>query len=62
MNKKLLPLLVCPLCKGKLQYLRKHAVLVCEKDRRAFPVRDGIPILLEMDARDFDARAWPPRA
>jgi uncharacterized protein YbaR (Trm112 family) len=51
MNTKLLQLLVCPVCKGKLHYNRKTAELECVHDRLAFPVRNGVPILLEMDAR-----------
>jgi uncharacterized protein YbaR (Trm112 family) len=52
---KLLEILVCPLCKGPLAY-RKDArgeatELVCKADRLAFPVKDGIPVMLEEDAR-----------
>jgi len=48
---KLLEILVCPLCKGPLVYLRPRAELVCKADRLAFPVKDGIPVMLEEDAR-----------
>ena len=51
MDKKLLRILVCPLCKGELHYNKKSAELECVHDRLAFPVRNGVPILLEMDAR-----------
>ncbi len=51
MKKKLLCILVCPLCKGKLKYNKKKSELECEHDKLAFPVRNGVPILLEMDAR-----------
>jgi uncharacterized protein YbaR (Trm112 family) len=51
---KLLEILVCPMCKGKLLY-RKEAKggpeLICKVDRLAFPVKDGIPVMLEDDAR-----------
>ena len=52
---RLLEILVCPLCKGKLVY-RKDAPagreeLVCKADRLAFPVKDGIPVMLEEEAR-----------
>jgi uncharacterized protein YbaR (Trm112 family) len=52
---KLLEILVCPLCKGKLTY-RKNASqdaseLICKADRLAFPVKDGIPVMLEEEAR-----------
>jgi uncharacterized protein YbaR (Trm112 family) len=48
---KLLEILVCPLCKGPLVYRKDAAELVCMADRLAFPVRDGIPVMLEEDAR-----------
>lgn len=51
MKKKLLDILACPVCKGKLQYRKKKSELVCEHDKIAFPLREGVPILLEMDAR-----------
>jgi uncharacterized protein YbaR (Trm112 family) len=52
---RLLEILVCPLCKGKLIY-RKNAPqqaqeLVCRADRLGFPVKDGIPVMLEDEAR-----------
>ncbi|WP_058529079.1 Trm112 family protein [Legionella londiniensis] len=49
MDKKLLDILVCPLCKGKL--LLKKEELICPFDRLAYPVRDGIPVMLEQEAR-----------
>jgi uncharacterized protein YbaR (Trm112 family) len=48
---KLLEILVCPLCKGPLVYRKDAAELVCKGDRLAFPVKDGIPVMLEEDAR-----------
>ncbi len=48
-DKKLLEILVCPLCKGKL--LLKKTELICEFDRLAYPIRDGIPVMLEGEAR-----------
>ena len=53
MDSRLLDLLVCPVCKGPL--LREADELVCARDRLAFPVRDGIPVMLEEQARDLDA-------
>ncbi|MET0093901.1 MAG: Trm112 family protein, partial [Sedimenticola sp.] len=44
MDKKLLDILVCPVCKGKLVYQKKASELICKVDRLAFPVRDGIPV------------------
>ena len=51
MDKKLLEILVCPLCKGPLEYDRKNAELICKVDRLAFPIRDDIPVMLENEAR-----------
>ena len=51
MDPKLLEILVCPLCKGPLLYRREAAELVCKADRLGFPVKDGIPVMLEEDAR-----------
>ena len=51
MDPKLLELLVCPVTKGPLQYDRERAELVSRSARLAYPVRDGIPILLESEAR-----------
>jgi uncharacterized protein YbaR (Trm112 family) len=48
---KLLEILVCPLCKGPLVYRKDAGELVCKGDRLAFPVKDGIPVMLEDDAR-----------
>ena len=55
MDKKLLQLLACPKCKGKLVYDKKANELICEADALAFPVRDGIPVMLEDEARKTDA-------
>lgn len=54
MDKKLLDILVCPLCKGKLVYRKDRQELVCKADRLAFPVRDGIPVMLEEEARPLE--------
>jgi uncharacterized protein len=54
MDSKLLDILACPICKGPLQYSRPQQVLVCRADRLAYPVRDGIPVMLEEDARRLD--------
>jgi uncharacterized protein YbaR (Trm112 family) len=55
MESRLLDILVCPICKGRLGYDRQHAELICSADRLAFPVRDGIPVMLEAEARSLDA-------
>lgn len=49
MDKRLLEVLVCPLCKGKL--LLKEKELICKFDRLAFPIKDDIPVMLEQEAR-----------
>ena len=51
MDARLLEVLVCPLCKGALEHDRAGAALVCRHDRLAFPIRDGIPVMLESEAR-----------
>lgn len=51
MDTKLLDLLVCPVTKGPLIYLREQQELLSRSARLAYPVRDGIPILLEHEAR-----------
>ena len=54
MNRKLLNILACPLCMGRLHYNRKQAELVCRRDGLAFPIRNGVPVLLETDARKLE--------
>jgi uncharacterized protein YbaR (Trm112 family) len=51
---RLLEILVCPLCKGALVYRKAEQELVCKADRLGYPVRDGIPVMLEEDARKLD--------
>jgi uncharacterized protein YbaR (Trm112 family) len=51
MDPKLLDILVCPICKGPLVNRRQEKELVCRADRLAFPVLDGIPVMLEEEAR-----------
>ena len=64
MDKKLLELLVCPVTKGPLDYDREHGELLSRSARLAYPVREGIPILLENEARtlsDEELERLPPR-
>jgi uncharacterized protein len=60
-DQRLIQLLVCPLCKGKLVMLRDEAqqprALACAADRLAFPIRDGIPVMLEGEAQPYDPEA-----
>ncbi|MCX7962372.1 MAG: Trm112 family protein [Burkholderiales bacterium] len=51
MDPRLLEILVCPICKGPLVWRREAAELVCKADRLAYPVKDGIPVMLEEEAR-----------
>ncbi len=66
MDTRLLNLLVCPVCKGPLEHFRPPAQerheLVCHADRLAFPVRDGIPLMLESEARVISGEAPAPPA
>ena len=55
MDKKLLDILVCPVCKGALIYRSEAAELICKFDRLAYPIRDGFPVMLEDDARELPA-------
>ena len=59
LDSRLLHRLVCPVCKGPVQPLHDDAghlsELACSADRLAFPVRDGIPTMLETEARSLDA-------
>jgi uncharacterized protein YbaR (Trm112 family) len=54
MNKQLLEILVCPICKGKLSYDKTANELLCQADRIAFPIRDDIPVMLEDQARQLN--------
>jgi uncharacterized protein YbaR (Trm112 family) len=54
-DKKLLDILACPLCKSPLRYDKLKDELICRADRLAFPVRDGIPVMLEDEARTLSS-------
>lgn len=51
MDSRLLEILVCPVCKGPLEYRKAQSELVCKACRLAYPVRDDIPVMLEDEAR-----------
>ncbi len=53
LDEKLLEILVCPVTKGPLEYDRENQELVCRASGLAYPVRDGIPIMLEAEARQL---------
>jgi tetraacyldisaccharide 4'-kinase len=54
MDTRLLDILVCPICKGPLLYRKAEQELICKADRLAFQIRDGIPVMLEDEARKLD--------
>jgi uncharacterized protein len=53
MDDRLLDILACPVCKGPLKLQKSEAVLVCRAERLAFPIREGVPMMLEEDARQL---------
>lgn len=56
MDTKLLEILVCPLCKSSLIYRKTEQELICKADRLAFPIQDGIPVMLTDEARNLDPK------
>lgn len=55
MDRKLLDILVCPLCKGPLIHDARAGELICRVDRLAFPIVDDIPVMLIDEARQIPA-------
>lgn len=55
MSERLTDILACPVCKGPLLWLQDSQEFVCRADRLAFPVRDGIPVMLPDEARRLSA-------
>lgn len=55
MDKKLLDILVCPVTKGPLVYDEKKQELISKSARLAYPIKDGIPVMLEEEARQLTA-------
>jgi uncharacterized protein len=51
LNKRLIEILVCPICKGSLDYQSGDQELICSRDHLAYPVRDDIPVMLPSEAR-----------
>lgn len=54
MDRKLLDIIACPICKGELEYNKEQQTLICHKDKLAYPVRNGIPVLLESEAKAIE--------
>jgi uncharacterized protein len=57
MDTRLLDILVCPVCKGKLEYQKPEMELICKPCKLAFPIRDGIPVMLADEARQISDEA-----
>lgn len=55
MDHRLLEIVACPVCKGKLNYNKEQEELVCKFDRLAYPIREGIPVLLSTEAREVSS-------
>ncbi|CAB1277151.1 Trm112 family protein [Candidatus Nitrosacidococcus tergens] len=53
MDRKLLEILVCPVCKSSLSYKKEDKELICKPCRLAYPIRDDIPVMLEEEAREI---------
>ena len=59
MDRKLLDILACPVCKGPLVYNKQANELICKGDRLAYPIKDDIPVMLEDEARELAADEAP---
>jgi uncharacterized protein YbaR (Trm112 family) len=55
MDKRLLDILVCPICKSPLQHDSETNELICKADQLAFPIKNGIPVMLVDEARNLSA-------
>lgn len=55
MDKKLLDILVCPVSKAPVEWDKENSELVCRSSGLAYPIRDGIPVMLETEARTLTA-------
>ena len=51
---KLMEILACPICKGKLDYNKEEQILICKFDKVAYAIEKDIPVLLENEARKLD--------
>ena len=60
MDHRLLEIVACPVCNGKLNYTQDKQELICKVDSLAFPVREGIPVLLENEARALTSEESRP--
>ncbi|MGG7094057.1 Trm112 family protein [Shewanella indica] len=55
-DKKLLEIVACPVCKGRLEYDKQAQQLICKADRLAYPINDGIPVLLADKAEPWQEK------
>jgi uncharacterized protein len=55
MDSRLLDILACPICRSPLKYDKHSEQLICRADRLAFPIRDGIPVMLEEEAQQLSS-------
>ncbi|MGE3317662.1 MAG: Trm112 family protein [Candidatus Berkiella sp.] len=55
MDKKLLDIIACPVCKQPVIYKKDKKELICKFDKLAFPIRDDIPVMLEEQARRLNS-------
>ena len=53
-DKRVLEIIACPVCKGQLSYDQSNQVLICHNNQIFFPIHDGIPILLEDQAKPLE--------
>lgn len=60
MDKKLLDILVCPVSKAPLEWRPEQQELICRVSRLAYPVRDGVPVMLESEARELSEEELDP--
>jgi len=54
LDTKLLDIIACPICKGKLSYDKENNELICKFDKLSYPIKDGIPALLQTEARKLN--------
>ncbi|MEI8054906.1 MAG: Trm112 family protein [bacterium] len=56
LNSKILDVIACPICKGKLHYDKTAQELICNFDKLAYPIEDGVPIMIADKARKIEQR------
>ncbi len=56
-NSKILDVIACPICKGKLYYDKSAQELICNLDKLAYPIKDGVPIMIVDQTRKMEQRS-----